>query len=127
LAAVGRDLRRDRRLLVEISDVTVLLRAVPALGYGGRVNLRLPTGNTVDAVLVSLFALISLAVFVWWLLVLVQALRVPDNVWTGAGQSKILWVLLMVFLGVLGTILYVLIARPALARTSPLRPDTAVE
>lgn len=80
-----------------------------------------------DAVLVSLFALISLAVFVWWLLVLVQALRVPDNVWTGAGQSKILWVLLMVFLGVLGTILYVLIARPALARTSPLRPDTAVE
>jgi hypothetical protein len=74
----------------------------------------------VDALLlVSLFALASLALFVWWLLVLIEALRVPDPVWVSAGQNKILWILLMVFLGALGTLLYVLIARPALRTTSP--------
>jgi hypothetical protein len=68
---------------------------------------------------VILLAAASLALFVWWLLVLIQALRVPDHDWEAAGQSKILWVLVMVLLGVLGTILFVLIARPALAPTSP--------
>jgi len=67
----------------------------------------------------SLFGLIALALFVWWLVVLIQALQVPDPVWASAGQNKILWVLLMVFLGALGTILYVLIARPALSQASP--------
>lgn len=70
---------------------------------------------------VILFAAAALALFVWWLLVLIQALRVPDHDWEAAGQSKILWVLVMVLLGVLGTILYVLIARPALAPMPPSR------
>ncbi|QNN51380.1 hypothetical protein [Nocardioides mesophilus] len=61
----------------------------------------------------------SLTLFVWWLLVLIQALQVPDRDWAAAGQSKILLVILMVFLGILGTILYVVIARPSLGRTSP--------
>ena len=69
--------------------------------------------------LVVILFVASVALFVWWLLVLIQALRVPDHDWAAAGQSKILWVLVMVLLGILGTILYVLIARPALARTSP--------
>lgn len=69
------------------------------------------------ALIFFLFASVSLALFVWWLMVLVEALREPDPAWVAAGQNKILWVLLMVFLGVLGTVLYVLIARPALART----------
>jgi len=74
----------------------------------------------VDALpLVVILFVASVALFVWWLLVLIQALRVPDHDWAAAGQSKILWVLVMVLLGILGTILYVLIARPALARTSP--------
>lgn len=71
------------------------------------------------SVVFVLFALISLGLFVWWLLVLVEALRVPDQAWVQAGQNKILWVLLMVFLGVLGTILYVLIVRPALPKALP--------
>jgi hypothetical protein len=71
------------------------------------------------SLVVLLFGVVSVALFVWWLQVLIQALRVPDHDWTAAGQSKILWVLVMVLLGILGTILYVLIARPALGRTSP--------
>lgn len=58
--------------------------------------------------------LVGLAVTVWWLLMLVQALRTPDGVWAAAGQSKILYVLLMIFLGWLGALLYVFIARPGL-------------
>jgi hypothetical protein len=54
--------------------------------------------------------------FVPWLVGLVDALRTPDGQWEAAGQSKILYVLLMVFLGLLGTVLYALIARAALKR-----------
>ena len=53
---------------------------------------------------------------VLWLVGLIDALRTPDGKWEVAGQSKILYVLLMVFLGLLGTLLYALIARPALKR-----------
>jgi hypothetical protein len=54
------------------------------------------------------------ALTVWWLVMLVQALRTPDSVWAAADQSKILYVLLMIFLGWLGALLYVVIARPKL-------------
>ena len=70
------------------------------------------------SLVVVLFILLSLGLLVWWLVVLVEALRVPDPDWARAGQSKILWILLMVFLGVLGTVLYVFIARPAVGRPS---------
>ncbi|MFE3999862.1 hypothetical protein ACFX43_13815 [Nocardioides sp. YIM B13467] len=75
----------------------------------------LPTGAEL-AYLVGgmVLLLIGLAVTVWWLLMLIQALRTPDSVWSAAGQSKILYVLLMIFLGWLGALLYVFIARPAL-------------
>jgi ABC-type multidrug transport system fused ATPase/permease subunit len=68
---------------------------------------------------VSLLFLIVLAVpflaaFVWWLLMLVDALKFSDASWSAAGESKVLYVLLMVFLGLIGTLLYVLIARPKL-------------
>ncbi|MFJ2755694.1 hypothetical protein ACIO3S_08860 [Nocardioides sp. NPDC087217] len=62
----------------------------------------------------TVLLLVGLAVTVWWLLMLVQALRTPDSVWAAAGQSKILYVLLMIFLGWLGALLYVFIARPGL-------------
>lgn len=58
--------------------------------------------------------LIGLAITVWWLLMLIQALRTPDSVWAAAGQSKLVYVLLMIFLGWLGALLYVFIARPGL-------------
>jgi hypothetical protein len=72
------------------------------------------------AVFVLVFFVLMLAVFVWWLLMLVDALKMSDSTWAVAGESKLLYVLLMVFLGVIGTILYVAIARPKLrAQASP--------
>lgn len=66
-----------------------------------------------------LFVVLSAALFVWWLLMLIEALRVPDQAWTAAGQNKLLWVLVIVLLGFLGALLYALIARPAVAKASP--------
>jgi hypothetical protein len=57
---------------------------------------------------------VSVAATVWWVVVLVEAVKVPDQAWTAAGQDKLIFVLLMVFLGVIGTLVYVLVARPAL-------------
>lgn len=66
-------------------------------------------GVVVGLVVVGLFAL--------WVSVLVQALRIPDSQWEAADQSKVVYVLLMVLLGVLGTVLYWIVARPALRRS----------
>ncbi|HET6804135.1 MAG TPA: PLDc N-terminal domain-containing protein [Frateuria sp.] len=53
---------------------------------------------------------------VLWLAALVDALRVPDPVWARAGQGKLLWVLVVVLAGVIGALLYAVMARPALGR-----------
>lgn len=58
--------------------------------------------------------IIGLLLFVWWLIVLIEAIRVPADRWQASGQSQLVYVLLMVFLGILGTLLYVVIARPKL-------------
>lgn len=49
-----------------------------------------------------------------WIWSLVDALRIPDQRWSAAGENKILWVVLIVVLGILGSILYVLIPRKRL-------------
>lgn len=63
-----------------------------------------------------LIGLVVVGLFVLWLAVLVQALRIPESTWEAADQSKLVYVLLMVLLGLLGTLLYWLVARPALRR-----------
>jgi predicted cation transporter len=64
---------------------------------------------------VALFALIAavagIALFVWWLMMLIEALKTPTQIWTAAGHSQIIYVIGMFLLGWLGTILYVLIPR----------------
>ena len=60
------------------------------------------------------FAVVGLALFIWWVVVLIEALRVPSATWSAAGQSQILYVLLMVLVGLIGTIVYIAVARPAL-------------
>jgi hypothetical protein len=54
-----------------------------------------------------------------WVWSLVDALRIRDQVWDAAGQNKVLWVLLIVLLGLLGSVLYLFIPKPALRRASP--------
>jgi hypothetical protein len=63
----------------------------------------------------AVFLVVGLVTTVIWLWALVDALRISDERWAAAGQSKLIWVLVIVLLGVLGALLYALIARPALA------------
>lgn len=65
-------------------------------------------------VLLALVPLVMLPLFIWWLWCLIQALRIPDSAWAAADQNKLLYVVLMIFLGVIGTIAYAAVARPAL-------------
>jgi hypothetical protein len=63
----------------------------------------------------ELFLLVFLAGGALWLYALVDVLRADDAAFAAAGQNKIVWVLLIVFLGFIGAILYLAIARPKLA------------
>lgn len=71
---------------------------------------------------VAVFFFLAIAGFVFWIWGLVDALRRPQSEWQAAGQNQILWVVVMVFLGFIGTILYLLIARPQLAGSSEKLP-----
>lgn len=59
----------------------------------------------------------ALAGGLWWLLCLVEVLRTPEPQWQAAGQSRLVYVLLLLFLNLLGAVLYYFIAKPALAAT----------
>ena len=78
-------------------------------------NFLVPSGVFV------VFLLVALVLSALWVWSLVDALVIPDLQWTAAGQSKLLWVLLIVFLGLLGSLLYVVLARPSLGRAAPRR------
>lgn len=67
-----------------------------------------------------LVGLVLLGLVALWLGLLVQALRIPDSQWEKADQSKLVYVLLMAVLGLLGSIVYLLVARPALRRAGAL-------
>lgn len=66
----------------------------------------------------GLFGLVAIAGFVLWVWALANSLSRPDREWEAAGQSRILWVLVIVFTGFIGAILYLLIARPQLDQHS---------
>ena len=57
---------------------------------------------------------VLLAATAFWIFTLVDSLQIPDHTWQAAGQNKLLWILLIVFLGFLGSILYMVIPRPSL-------------
>ncbi len=48
-----------------------------------------------------------------WLWGLVDALRISAQRWATAGQNKMRWVIVIVLVGVLGSLVYVVIPRPS--------------
>ncbi|GAA1090770.1 hypothetical protein GCM10009668_01750 [Nocardioides dubius] len=62
------------------------------------------------------------AIFIVWLVLLIEAVRTPTGVWQAAGQNQVVHILLMVVLGALGTLIYALTARPQLrSAAQPIR------
>jgi Phospholipase_D-nuclease N-terminal len=64
------------------------------------------------------FGVVVLVTTGLWIWSLVDALRITDQQWDAAGQNKVMWVILIAVLGLLGSLLYVVMARPALSRAT---------
>ncbi len=63
------------------------------------------------AAFVMLFSLGGLGLLV---VALIDLVRRPVDVWARSGHNQIVWALIVVFVGFIGPVLYLLIARPAL-------------
>ena len=61
--------------------------------------------------LIMIFLLFSMVLPIWGI---VDAVSRPEGAWTAIGQSKVVWIVLMVVLWTLGAALYFIIARPKL-------------
>jgi hypothetical protein len=68
------------------------------------------------SILFLLLAVAGIAGFAIWMLALLEVLRTPDEVWREAGQDRLVWALVVVFLSFVGAVLFLLIARPQLER-----------
>lgn len=62
--------------------------------------------NIVLLPLILLFLLGALGLGVWWLVALIEVCTAPEDAWRSVGQSRVAYVLLMVFLGLIGTLIY---------------------
>jgi hypothetical protein len=81
------------------------------------------TSLGVDETTLDAFARLSLIFIpVLWFGALIEALRAPDWLWKRAGQNKGLYVALIVFLVLLGSVLYILIARRSLRAVAKSTP-----
>ena len=64
--------------------------------------------------LVLLILVVGLVGFAVWLWALIDALQRPDSDWRSADQSKIVWILVIVLVGIIGSLIYLVVARPRL-------------
>ena len=58
--------------------------------------------------------LMALPLFIFHIWALIDVLRTPQDVWAAAGQNQMLWGIVVLFLSLIGPILYLVIARPQL-------------
>ena len=58
--------------------------------------------------------LMALPLFVFHIWALIDVLRTPQDVWSAAGQNQMLWGIVVLFLSLIGPVLYLIIARPQL-------------
>lgn len=67
---------------------------------------------------IAVLALVSTIVWVW---TLVDVLRRPDQQYAAAGQTKVVWLIVVFFGHVIGVLLWLLVARPQLQRVATPR------
>lgn len=73
-------------------------------------------GVVVVMSLLGLLVLLAMAASLVLLIVaLVDLVRQPADAWQRSGHNQLVWALIIVFVGFIGPILYLIVARPALA------------
>ena len=70
-------------------------------------------------VLIAMVAGVALFLFA-----IVDLVRRPSNQWRDSGHNQIVWALVIVFVGFIGPLLYLVIARPALNAATRTRVVT---
>ncbi|NNL68475.1 MAG: hypothetical protein HKO70_00760, partial [Acidimicrobiia bacterium] len=63
---------------------------------------------------VLLILIFGVGGFVLWIWSIIDAVQRPDAQWERAGQTKLVWILILIFLGFLGSLIYLFAARPQL-------------
>ena len=58
--------------------------------------------------------LVMLAALVLFVIALVDLVRRPAAAWEASGQNQLIWALIVIFVGFIGPVMYLAIARPAL-------------
>ena len=66
---------------------------------------------------IVLVVILALGVIPIW--GIIDAALRPDPVWAAAGQNKVVWIIVQVFLGVFGTVAYFVAVRPRLIAVTP--------
>jgi hypothetical protein len=61
-----------------------------------------------------LVVLVGFATIGLLVLALIDLVKRPAGVWEESGQSQLVWALVVIFVGFIGPVLYLLVARPAL-------------
>ncbi len=75
--------------------------------------------SSVLSIVVSLLLLTVVGgLVVLWVWMLIEALKTPAATWEAAGQNQLIYILLMIFLGIIDTVAYYFVARPALRATA---------
>ena len=75
--------------------------------------------SSVLSIVVSLLLLTVVGgLVVLWVWMLIEALKTPAATWEAAGQNQLIYILLMIILGIIGTVAYYFVARPALRATA---------
>lgn len=73
----------------------------------------------------TLVMMVTVAIFGLLIVALVDMLRRPGESWTKSGHNQLVWALVVIFVGLLGPVLYLVIARPALDAAEALPATTA--
>ena len=68
---------------------------------------------------------IILAAFILPLIGIVDAARQPDEFWRAAGRSRAAWIMLQLFLGVLGSVFYFIVRKEVRKAAQDLNEPTS--
>ncbi|MGZ5288622.1 MAG: PLDc N-terminal domain-containing protein [Actinomycetota bacterium] len=81
-------------------------------------TVEVDAGGGVVLILLAVFMILGIAALGVWIWALVDAIQVTDDSMYRAG-TKLVWVLVIVFLQVIGAVIYFAIGRPAKGTASP--------
>ena len=73
-----------------------------------------------------LVILVGLATIGLLVLALVDLMKRPAAVWEEAGHNQLIWALVVIFVGFIGPVLYLIVARPVLEAAAPRRQSDGI-